>query len=1056
MNKQFWTLRARCARAHLLPLVCATAVMAAACTGDNVFPTEPGGGTAPPAGGTTPATPGTVAARDTVGPLVSFQLPGANLITLSGDSLVTRIRVMDDRALGSLEIAAFGVRGDAHLGTLETVERYAPWEVDLRESNRAVTDTTVIRVLRPNAVADPDPLAFLVATARDTAGNVRADTLRFAVAAPRVVIASPVNGSLAPMGEPLRVRIAAEDRVDGIQSIRLVSLGAVSRDTVVGFAAPLASVDTVIALHVPLTSQGQVQLGAEVLTRSGHRREATPTAVGLGDATRPTVMIVQPATGSTVAVGDSVFVEVHVRDNFALGSVELSGFAVRGDASLGTEQRVQRYASKTVTFADGLAVTDTVLTRYLAASGEAVAENRVFLLARVRDRAGNVDSATVRIAVGGPRAEILAPAAGQHVRAGTQLQVTGVATDRVSQIRRLVLQLNGAVRDSVVYPLATPLDSVQQALEYALPSLATGELRLTLIAENRSGVRAVSREVAVRIDPPIADVTPPTVHFSVESPRRAEMSDSIEVVVHAADDTRVDTVGVFIRPTVNGSVRTVFARGLPVRAGTHRIRVPLDHFGLPADSVVTLDVTAFAVDSAGNCASAIVSDEPSSVPCAVDASGNRAFAARGAQFNVLMVGGRTLSAWDSGDRIVDLVSAGGWVYLSNFSRNRVERLDLVQSGFAAPLNVGSEPWGVALDKSRDTLYVANSGGTSISKLPLSGPQALREQRIQTPDIRLYGLDYNEYDDEVTGFGDEDYSDRPQFLAVTENGRVIYSTRPTSTRVDGTVRIHDPALHNSTQFNRGSQIFVGYGVNSDGKRTLVNADGFELLPQGRIKVWPRPIQHSGPSLPFITGTLSQVQRQLLLMPETDTRILNLDVATIGLRDTTFVAVSGDHQVVAFGEGAADPGRIMLFLESGSGLSGSSSQTRDLVGNAAERVVGLSLNADGKLGMAMGRQVYFFDESLRLQGSVSSGAQASGASFHPEHSGNQPSSRPAYVSGYDASGHPFIEELDSWTFRPGRRYYLRDGVTGSLIAVRVGSEVHVLGITARGVVRVRVDQ
>jgi hypothetical protein len=160
-------------------------------------------------------------------------------------------------------------------------------------------------------------------------------------------------------------------------------------------------------------------------------------------------------------------------------------------------------------------------------------------------------------------------------------------------------------------------------------------------------------------------------------------------------------------------------------------------------------------------------------------------------------------------------------------------------------------------------------------------------------------------------------------------------------------------------------------------------------------------------------------------------------------------------VAFGEGAVGPGRIMLFREEGSRLLGSTSQTQDLIGNAAERVFGLSLNADGKLGMAMGRQAYFFDETLRLQGSVSSGSQAGGVAFHPDHSGSRSANGPAFVSGYDSSGHPFVEAIDPWTFRPGKRYYLRDGVIGSLIAVRVGTEMNVFAITGLGVVRIRVD-
>jgi hypothetical protein len=1287
MNTQIGTLRERCVRTPLLALLVAAAAALAACDGANLFPTEPGVDPNPPAGGggTTPTTG--PSARDSVPPTLSFLAPVRNAIVLAGDTVGARIRVTDDRALRALEIAAFGVRGDAQLGTLETVERYRPWTVELGDAGRTITDTTIVRVLRATEVADAEPLAFLVATARDTAGNVRADTLRFAIAAPRVEIASPSTGTQVPAGSALRVRIVAEDRVDRVRTIRLVSLGAVTRDTTITFAAPQTSVDTVISMNIPAPTQGQVQLGVEIGTTSGFRKEAAPVAVSLGDAVPPTVRIEaptyafraavgdsvrvqvrtgdnfglqsleisgfsvrgnpglgtaqtvarfatrtvalngaapgrdtvltrfllatddtvpeaavyvvatardlagnvradtsvimlarprievtrpsvgarlpagtpmwirvhatdaidridsvyvrasgvvsqqfaldvnalaqyvdsvavqvpadregevrieaevksvsgfrrtaapvtvsvgdvtnptavfrQPAQRAVVAVGDSVFVEVALGDNRALASVELSGYSLRGSAGLGTQQRIERFAAKTVVFDPSAApVTQQTVQRYLLATADTLAEDPVFLLARVRDRAGNVDSATVRIAVGGPRAQILAPSAGQEFRAGTQLQVRGVGLDRNSQIRSLVLRMTGVIEDSVVFNLASAVDSVQHLFVTSIPADRDGNLNLSVIAENRSGVRSASREVSVRVVPPVGDNTPPVVRFTTTVPRRVERTDSIQIAVSATDDTQVDSVGAVVRSyRVDGATRTLMqSLVVSAAAASSTFRIAAADLIAGAQALplpLVVEVTGFAVDTARNCSYATVPARDSNTRCRTDAGGQRVFTDAGATEESLITPGRTITLGNPNDRIADLVSDGQRVYLSNFSRNRVELLDLQTQQFLSPVNVGSEPWGLALNPLRNTLYVANSGGTNISVLPLTGPSALQESRIQTADIRLYDITYDVLTDTVSSILDLDFSDRPQFLAQTASGRIVYSTRPTSTRADGTVRIFDPSRHDRIAFNSGSEIFTGYADRQRGKATLVNALGVALRPGGRILVQPRPLPHSGPALAPILGTVAEVDSILRVMEsagQTDTRLEDRDASTVGLSDTTFVAVSGDHRSVAFGEGAVNPGRIMLFEEltipgGGTWLEGSTTQTRDLIGNAAERVVGLSLNADGRLGVARGNQTYFFDNTLRLQGTVSSGSPSGGVSLHPGHSGNGAASpnRRAFVSGHE-DGRPYIEEVDPWTFRTLRRFYVRDEVTGSLIAVVVNGELNLFALTSRGVLRLMVD-
>ncbi len=58
------------------------------------------------------------------------------------------------------------------------------------------------------------------------------------------------------------------------------------------------------------------------------------------------------------------------------------------------------------------------------------------------------------------------------------------------------------------------------------------------------------------------------------------------------------------------------------------------------------------------------------------------------------------------------------LYLSNSSYNRVEVFDIAKQRFAAPINVGQLPHALALGLDGNTLYVANTGGESISVVDL--------------------------------------------------------------------------------------------------------------------------------------------------------------------------------------------------------------------------------------------------------------------------------------------------------------------------------------------------
>src|SRR5690606_34700559 len=217
--------------------------------------------------------------------------------------------------------------------------------------------------------------------------------------------------------------------------------------------------------------------------------------------------------------------------------------------------------------------------------------------------------------------------------------------------------------------------------------------------------------------------------------------------------------------------------------------------------------------------------------------------------------------------------------------------------------------------------------------------------------------------------EHDYSDRPQFLGQVESGRLVYSTKPTAASSDGTIRIFDARRDTTAGYNRGSEVLTQYARDgrAEGKGVVVNALEVDAL-DGLLYVRPRRLRAGDPDPAPISGVPDSVAVQLNALrvaEQTDTRIdFYLDIVDVGLSDTTFVAVSGDHGAIAFGEGAANPGRVFYFRDRQEGLEGFTVNTDDLVGNAADRVVGLALNGDGSLGVARGAESYFFDPSLQL--------------------------------------------------------------------------------------------
>lgn len=765
---------------------------------------------------------------------------------------------------------------------------------------------------------------------------------------------------------------------------------------------------------------------------------------GVEDVTRPSVSIVLPsAVTPTIAVGDSLFVQARVQDAGGLDSVVVEGFSVRGDANLGTATRVTRWTTKTVDLfipgSTSRVVTDTTINRFLYATADTIPEAGVFVVVTAVDTSGNAAADTFQVAVGGPKISVTQVDPTQPVRGGSQLTLRIQAADARDLLNSVLVQGTGAFAFQQTFTFAPARAQFDTTIVIPIPNAAVGSELVRATAVSGSNQNGTAVPISINIGPADTDLIAPRVTFSTSISQRVEQADSFSVTVSAVDETRVDSVGVTVlairrsTPTPD-TLRVYIGRGA-VTNGTFRFGYAA--LGLnPLDTAsVDLEVTAWARDPAGNCGAATTPNSPQQLACVAGPQGSRLTAGPGRLVGVFIARGFTLSRPNGTDVIADLVADNNFVYLSNFTRNRVEVLPLGGTSYANPVNVGSQPWGLAVGRFGDSLYVANSGGTNISVIPLGTP-VLREaenRRLFPQNERLFGVVYTA--EGVVAVTLHDYSDRPQFLGQASNGLLVYSTRPTPSAEDGTVRIYDPR-------KLRSEIFIGYVDRHTPERAVVvNADSAFHVPATRIEVCPRRRFGDTTDPRCIMGDMLAVADTLEMMralpPNAaggryDTRLdIGADIEEVGFADTTFVATSTDRRFVAVGEGVRENARIPMFEAAGDSLV-LRGDIRDLISNSAERVIGLGINRDGSLGVARGNQAYFFSNRLRLQGTMESGAPTGGVAMHPQNA-NYPTdqtNRLAFVSGTE-NGRPYIDVLDAFYFTPVKRIFLRDPVVGALV-------------------------
>jgi hypothetical protein len=820
--------------------------------------------------------------------------------------------------------------------------------------------------------------------------------------------------------------------------------------------------------------------------RQGVRGLSSQVTLGVLDLIKPTVGIQSPVDGSTFPMNDSVLVRVRVADIAGVKSVTFGGIAMRNDTLTGASV-VTKFTSKTVTFPEApqtVMPRDTTIVRYInSVPNDSVSEG-VAVIVTATDSIGNIGVDTAFISVGGPRVEIRTPANGTAVLAGSTLPVRLFARDPSSGIDSLRLDatgIAGVVPAFIVYRgLAAP-DSVLRDTSIVLPAGATGTLTLTATAWNRRGIlgRTAAPVILTVSTTAVTDVSKPLVRVEfLTQPTRVELNDSIGVRVTARDvgsaglkrlgltatlqrSDGVVVAEVVTRDTVFPSSRTGdLDRVFYIKPSSFLLT---DTTHMPVD--VTMQVHGFAKDTVGNCGAAVhTAFETLNCQGLVQRMSNSgvldsfyvAQGATGAAVSSKLVAGRTVNLAANSliaDAAVDVVRSR--LFLSNKSNSKVDVLDMTTNTFlcagaaatcaTSGVPVGSEPWGLFIDNTGDTLIVANSGGTNVSFVPLAGAGALVEdnvKRLRTPNAVFFDVKIStdatrsRYDVDF-----HDYSDRPQFIAQDMTGVILYSTKPTAAATPGTIRLvdRDPDANPATP---DPEIYILF--NEDAITDEANSVALAYVDSVDVRSGGTTIDDAVKICDHLVGRPTMVICSAytdVVTAIAQVRALGSDVvegagvwndAEVGLSDTTFLAASGSRNRIAFGEGASSPvGKIQLWDAATQNIS-SAVATRDLVNNASERVLGLGLNQDGELGVARGSvQAYFFDKNLRQQGvygdQVAGGT--GGAALHPLHTGfdgGSAATRLAFV----ATPNRTIRIIDTFHFNLRGEITIRDNVSGPL--------------------------
>jgi len=770
-----------------------------------------------------------------------------------------------------------------------------------------------------------------------------------------------------------------------------------------------------------------------------------------------------------VNIGDSIYLAIHIRGDSALTGLSIHGLTVKGSATLGTLTTTDRYAPLSVPASGGFRVglKDTTILRYLMPGVPVdTSLDSLVIIAQVTDKISRVGSDTVVVrVVTGPKVNFITPLPTTQVFAGGDMGILAHAThpDGIASIT-ITVKNQGTWPTPVNYTTTgnfslSPKDTTWPGtVNVPLNAPVGGKLTFTASGIDVNGKPGSVASLTLTVKG--QDTVPPLV-TQVVSPR-IELTDS--VLVNSSGSSATVTVGVIVKDSVGTEIRRdSIAVATPLNNVSQWIRLPLTN----AEQGRSLRISTFAIDRLGRTGYSVSSGT----------SVAQIVMSRAWTDTTTVVYGRTYPMPNTpagsvmGDVAVDAVH--GNVFVSNINYNRLEIWQNTTRTFApTSIPVGSQPWGLAFGNSPDTLFVANSGGTNISRV-FVGTGTMGEalsQRMLTRNTYAYQV--TETKDANTGritidlTGPFSWSDRPQYIAVSASGRLYYSTKPTSANPAGTIRWLDPSY--PAPDPQAIWQYGGRTSSATASWALFNVDSAKVIkftgqtaPSDILYVYDHPYGQLSGSLVASDSDVTSAVSKLGTTSDADL-VAGLDINSLSLTDTTFVGISGDRTWIAFGEGnTGGAGRIMMVNDPAGAMPGFFSPAvtvRDIIDNANEHVFGIAVDSTGQTVASHGSQSYFASINnpfhLRLQGKYDSFDNGAGIAFSPGANGytSPAADRLAFVGSQSG----YIEIVDIAYFLSRGRLTLKGNLYGPLRVSRpfpgdpAGTVLKLFGLSSTGLV------
>lgn len=346
-----------------------------------------------------------------------------------------------------------------------------------------------------------------------------------------------------------------------------------------------------------------------------------------------------------------------------------------------------------------------------------------------------------------------------------------------------------------------------------------------------------------------------------------------------------------------------------------------------------------------------------------------------------------------GDLVVD--PERGLLYASIIDRNEIEVLDWAAGTRVASIPVGSQPSGIALDVTGDTLIVANSGGTSLSFVDLV--ERLEHSRMETHNAVLFTIEEDVGDDEVTDSTVietitfwEDVGDRPHRVAQDRDGVIFYSTVG-----GGPIRMVETYPEYATR-ESNMMLWSDVLARSEGSWAVTYVDSMVIEPEsiymgGTTLVIYDHVAGQPDQLISASGTTEDIGTILDELRAQGSDVFyqqgvawEADYWNVGAE--THFAPSADGSTIAIG----DADRVWTWQANGphpgyaDRIISSYFSIGDLTSNGLSGLSGLAADETGSQFAARGGgSVLYFNDVLRLHGSHTMSALegAGGLVRHP---------------------------------------------------------------------------